>query len=168
MESLFTLLRPFQGATQVASRIKPDTARSAFCLGLLDKKVCGTWKSSLKWLMLMLAMLLGERREYQGWWCQESGGFFLLAHGEAEDIWELFLIHYVSVFKGLHKFRFCWKRRRVRDTGLRVEQHLLRLCALPHSVAASPSPPFPGWLLQIILMAGYFSHFGTFPTDGSE
>lgn len=140
---------------------KPDTARSAFCLGLLDKKVCGTWKSSLKWLMLMLAMHLGECREYQGWLCHESGGLFLFTHGEAEGIWELFLIHNLSIFTGLCKFRLCWERRRVCDTGLRIEQRSLQLCVLPHSVVVLPSPPFPGWLLQIILIAGYFSDFGT-------
>lgn len=50
---------------------------------------------------------LGERREYHGCRCQESGGLFLLVQGEAEDIRELFPIYYISIFKGLGKFRFC-------------------------------------------------------------
>lgn len=105
---------------------KPETARSAFGLGLLEKKKCGTWKSSLKWLMLMLQCIWGSAENTMADGVRSQGGSSSSCRERLKISESSFLIYYI--FKGPGKFRFCWKRRRVHDTGVREEQHLL-LCS---------------------------------------
>lgn len=69
---------------------EPNEARdSQICLWLGpsgEKKNVWYMKELFEVTDADAAVHLGERREYHGSWCQESGGLFLLMQGEAEDI----------------------------------------------------------------------------------